>query len=157
MSLALESLMRQPDAPRRAESLSGIFAFVAIGASSTLAFVVVSAMAIALLPGIESWLVSTLCYAAFIGPVYWLHRRYSFRSEALHRQALPRYIAVQAAALLLATLFGYLFHGQFGLPSLPAAVLVAGLTAGVNYLVLKSWAFAFRADLGHEQAAAVVA
>lgn len=142
MSAALQSLMRQPAAPRAAGG--GILSFLFIGGGAALGFVVVSSTSIGLLPMVEPWLVSAACYGAFILPVYLLHRRYSFRSEAAHRRALPRYLLVQAMALLLASLFGYVFHGMLALPSLPAALLVIALTSGVNYLVLRGWAFAFK-------------
>lgn len=116
--------------------------FLAIGAGAALGFVVVSSILTALTDGPPDWVVSAMCYAGFILPVYLLHRRFTFASDVEHRLALPRYAAVQLIALLLATLFGYVFHGTMGLPSLPAAVLVIALTSGVNYLVLKGWAFA---------------
>lgn len=143
MSAALESLMRRSDAPLRGvERGNGMVSFIAIGGGAALAFVLVSALAVMLLPEVESWVVSSVCYAGFVVPVYLLHRRFSFRSDARHAVALPRYMAVQLMAMLLATLFAYLFHGSMGLPSLPAAMLVTGLTSGVNFFMLKGWAFA---------------
>lgn len=142
MSASLDSLMREP-MPRVRES-SGLMAFLLIGGGAALGFVLVSSLAMALLPFAPSWVVSALCYAGFIVPVYLLHRRYSFRSQAAHRQALPRYMAVQASALLLAAAFSYLLHDRLGLPSLPAGLLVIVLTSGSNYVLLRSWAFATR-------------
>ncbi|ODT66978.1 MAG: hypothetical protein ABS75_25705 [Pelagibacterium sp. SCN 63-23] len=141
MSAALQSLTR----PQPAGEAGAMLAFLLIGGGAALVFVPISALAVALLPFIDAWLVSALCYAAFIGPIYCLHRRFSFQSQAAHRQALPRYVLVQAMALLLATLFSYVFHGALSLPGVPAALLVIGLTSGVNYLVLRGWAFAFDA------------
>lgn len=144
MSLALESLMRRSEAVSPAPSgPSGIFSFLAIGGGAAAGFVLVSSVAVAQFSHVESWVVSALCYAAFVVPVYLLHRRFTFRSQALHREALPRYVAVQALGLMLATLFGFLFHGTMALPSVASAMLVIALTSGVNYLVLKGWAFAF--------------
>lgn len=153
MNAALESLMMQSVTPHRTEDNGGdILAFLLVGGGGALGFIVVSSLAVALLPMAPAWLVSSVCYAGFILPVYLLHRRYSFRSDAAHRQALPRYIVVQVMALALATLFGFVAYNALSMPSLPAAILVAGLTAGVNYMVLKSWAFAV-----HRPALAVVA
>lgn len=143
MSAALESLMRAPPDIRPAGPAGGgVVSFVLIGGGAAASFVVVSSVLVALLPMVEAWIISAACYGAYILPVYLLHRRFTFASDVTHWQALPRYVAVQAMALLLATLFGYLFHGTLGLPSLPAAILVIALTSGVNYLVLKGWAFA---------------
>lgn len=145
MSAALQSLMRvAPQARKRSEFSSGLFRFVAIGAFGALAFVLLSSTVIGLASGVENWVVNTCCYAALVGPVYLLHRRYSFRSEAAHRQALPRYVAVQGMALLLAALFSYLVHGVLVLPSVAASMLVIALTSGVNFMVLRGWAFTHR-------------
>jgi putative flippase GtrA len=123
---------------------TGLLAFVGIGASGALAFVALSTAVIWLNPHAPAWVVSPFCYAATILPVYLLHRRFSFRSNASHRQALPRYVAVQAMALLLTALFSWLVHGQLQLPTLLSSMLVVGLTSGVNFVVLRSWAFATR-------------
>lgn len=147
MSAALQSLMTE--APRMrpgAPLFSGMLAFLVVGGAGAAAFVVLSTMMIWLDTGFASWSVNAACYAVLIGPVYLLHRRYSFQSDASHRQALPRYMAVQGMALLLAALFSYLIHGMT-MPTLFASMLVIALTSGVNFMVLRSWAFA-RAQLG---------
>lgn len=146
MSAALQSLM--PDTPRLRPSaplFGGLFAFLVVGGAGAAAFVVLSTMMIWFDTGFAAWMVNTACYGALILPVYLLHRRYSFQSEASHWQALPRYMAVQGMALLLAALFSYVIHGM-AMPTLFASMLVIALTSGVNFMVLRSWAFA-RAQL----------
>ena len=141
MSAALESLMR--DIPRqRPRQAGGLFAFIAVGGASAMAFVVLSTLAIRLDTGLADWVVSTACYAAFVLPVYLLHRRFSFGSRVAHGTALPRYVLVQGVGLLLTALFALLFHQMLGLPAALAAMLVVGATIAVNYLVLRRWAFA---------------
>jgi putative flippase GtrA len=143
MSAALQSLMRDARKDRdTGEPASDVLSFIAIGGGAALAYVLVSSLAVSALPWIESWVVGAVCYAAFIVPVYLLHRRHSFRSEAEHRVALPRYLMVQMLAILLASMFAYVFHGRLELPSVPAAILVTGLTSGINFLILRGWAFA---------------
>jgi putative flippase GtrA len=143
MGGSLESLMHDVEPMRTpAPSLGGLAAFIVIGASGAAAFVLLSTVMIWLGTGFDDWVVNTACYASLIVPVYLLHRRYSFTSDAPHSQALPRYMAVQAMALLLAALFSYVVHGVLGVPTLPASMLVIALTSGVNFMVLKSWAFA---------------
>ena len=96
MNVALESLM--PDTrsePAGRTAFEALLLFVGIGASAAIGFVVLSSLMLALRTGLADWLVSALCYAAFIVPVYLMHRRFSFSSNAPHRQALPRYLAVQ--------------------------------------------------------------
>ena len=148
MSAALQSLMRDvPPSRARAPLFSGLVAFIAIGAAGAAAFVVLSTALIWLDTGIEDWVVNAAAYAALIVPVYALHRRDSFDSDAPHSQALPRYMAVQGMALLLAALFSFVVHGVLAVPTLFASILVIGLTSGVNFMVLRSWAFA-RAQWG---------
>lgn len=118
--------------------------FLLVGGSGALAFVLLSSLAIELDTGVPDWLVSALCWAALIGPVYLGHRFLSFRSDAPHRQALPRYVLVQLVGVSLAALFSYVAYAVLGFPSIVGATLVAGLTAGVNFLVLRLWAFATR-------------
>ena len=148
MSAALQSLMRDvPHVRARAPMFSGLLAFIAVGAAGAAAFVVLSTTLIWLDTGMASWVTNAACYAALIVPVYALHRRYSFDSDAPHSQALPRYMAVQFMALLLAALFSFVVHGVLAVPTVFASILVIALTSGVNFMVLRSWAFA-RAQWG---------
>ena len=148
MSAALQSLMRDiPQAAPRPRFFGGVFNFIFIGASGALAFVMLSTLMITLNPRAPEWVVNAACYGSTILPVYLLHRRFSFDSDASHWQALPRYLAVQSMALVLAALFSFVIHGVLALPTVFASMLVIMLTSGVNYVVLRSWAFA-RAQIG---------
>lgn len=144
MSASLQSLMRDQTSSTGTASpvLVQLLAFAIIGGAAALSFVGVSSVAVALFTSVPAWLVSSLCYAAFIVPVYLMHRRYSFQSAAAHGRALPRYVLVQLCGLGLATLFSYVAYGVVGLPTLVAALVVIVLTSGINFLVLRRWAFA---------------
>lgn len=144
MSAALQSLMSAPLRPVPERRAGSALAFIGIGAMGATAFVVLSSVLIWMQTGYPDWVVNTASYAALILPVYVLHHRYSFASEAGHDQALPRYVAVQAMALLLAAGFSYGVHEILALPTVLASIVVVGLTAVVNYAVLRSWAFAHR-------------
>ena len=147
MSAALQSLMRDVPAPSNVPLFSGLLAFLVVGGSGAVAFVVLSSIMIWADTGFENWWINTACYAALIVPVYLLHRRYSFDSDASHWQALPRYMAVQGMALVLAAVFSFVIHGVLDLPTVLASMLVIVLTSGVNFMVLRSWAFT-RGQLG---------
>jgi putative flippase GtrA len=142
MSASLQSLMMSQigDAPRGA-LVRDLLAFVLIGTGAALSFVALSMLAVALLPMVPAWLVSALCYAGFVLPVYLLHRRFSFRSNAAHIRALPRYVIVQFGGIALATLFSWLAYGFVGLPTMVAALTVIGVTSALNFAVLRLWAF----------------
>ena len=143
MSASLDSLMSDiPAVDTSPSRLHSAFFFLCIGGSGAVAFVVLSTLMIWLDTGLPAYVVNALCYGALIVPVYLLHRRFSFQSDASHWQALPRYLAVQVSAVLLAALFTFVIHGVLEVPTLFASMLVIGLTSGVNYFVLRSWAFA---------------
>ncbi|MDB5586761.1 MAG: hypothetical protein JWP26_1731 [Devosia sp.] len=148
MSAALFSMM--PNAtpiPVEGPSVMGqLAAFVAIGAAGAAGFVALSSLASHVVGSESSW-VNALCYAALIGPVYLAHRRFSFQSELPHSHALPRYIGVQLMALVLVTLFSFVVYGVLGMTSVVAATLVIALTSGLNFVVLRGWAFAQHAPV----------
>jgi len=129
-------------APHAADTTGRQFAvFVAIGATAALGFIVLSSTLVRLHTGLADWLVSAGCYALFVVPVYLLHRRLSFQSDARHRQAFPRYAIVQLCGLILASLFSYLAYGVLAMPTIAASLLVIALTSGVNFVALRLWAF----------------
>lgn len=132
--------------PRRGHgdhrSRSGDFlAFLLVGGTAAVGYVAISSALIAVRTGVADWIVSSACYAAMVVPVYLAHRRLSFRSDVAHQVALPRYIAVQVTGLVLATACSFLAFDLFGLPAVPASALVIVVVSGVNFLLLRLWAF----------------
>ena len=149
MNAALESLM--PDDGGRVAGrgpLGDLLAFVLVGGGGALAYVLLTTGLMALGLPWPNWVTGAVCYAGLVLPVYLLHRRFSFRSDAQHRVALPRYVAVQVMAVGLAALFSWLFFTVFGVPSFYGSVLVIGLVSAVNFVVLRLWAFAGRSVAG---------
>ncbi len=141
--LSLESLMQDtPIAASRPGLMAAAISFLLVGGFAALCFIGLSMLMIGLNTGIPDWVVSAHCYAAFIVPVYLAHRAYSFRSGTPHAIALPRYIAVQLSALALSALFSYICYSLLEMQPGVAAFVVIGLTSGVNFMVLKIWAFA---------------
>jgi putative flippase GtrA len=141
---AFSTFWRTHIASRAGTPLRELFAFVAIGGGAALSYVALSGWMVSAATAVPAWLVSAICYAAFIVPVYLLHRRFTFRSDTRHSEALPRYVVVQLSALLLATIFSYLCYAVLGIGTWVAAALVIVLTSAVNFVVLKLWAFARR-------------
>jgi putative flippase GtrA len=129
-------------APARRGIARDFGGFLFVGGSGAVAFVVLSALAVSLKTGIPDWIMSALCWVALIGPVYLGHRIWSFKTGVPHRQALPRYIAVQICGIILASIFSYLCYRVLGLSTVVAAALVTALTSGVNFVILRAWAFA---------------
>ena len=144
-SYIFDDRRKSDNAASQAGSLeSSVLAFVVIGIASALTFVIGSQILIALPTGLPAWVVSAFCYALCVLPAYLAHRRFSFRSSAPHGMALPRYVLVQSASIVLATLFSYIAYGAIGLASPVAAVVVVTLTSAVSFVVLRSWAFRHR-------------
>jgi putative flippase GtrA len=119
-----------------------LIGFICVGGSGAVAFIILSTFMIGLRTGVPDWVMSALCWVALIGPVYAGHRLWSFRSGVPHRQALPRYIAVQICGIMLAAIFSCLFYRVLGMSTAVAATLVTALTSGVNFAILRAWAFA---------------
>ena len=141
-SFIFESARADAMAREADRTLASFFIFLGIGGGAALSYVALVEVLVPAFADVPSWWVSALCYASFVLPVYMLHRRFSFRSDAQHAKALPRYVAVQIGALLLAALFSYLAYGMFGLKSTLAALIVIGLTSAANFIILRLWAFA---------------
>lgn len=116
--------------------------FLLVGGGGALAFTVLSTLMADAVTMVPRWLTISVCYLMFLGPVYLLHRRFSFRSGAAHRRAAPRYVAVQLASVVVVAALSFVLIERLGLPTLPAIVAVLGLTALVNFVVLRLWAFA---------------
>ena len=143
MSVSVEGTMpASPDTKARRSIVSELVPFLLVGGLAAAGYVVLSVVAIGLNTGIPDWIVSAVCYALFIVPVYLAHRQLSFRSTAPHTVALPRYVAVQVSALVLAAIFSFVCFSLLGMQTALAAVLVIVLTSGVNFILLKVWAFA---------------
>lgn len=119
-----------------------LIGFICVGGSGAVAFILLSTLTIGLRTGVPDWIMSALCWVALIGPVYLGHRIWSFRSGVPHKQALPRYIAVQVCGIILASIFSYLCYRVLGMSTAVAATLVTALTSGVNFAILRAWAFA---------------
>lgn len=151
MSASLERLVLQFTRPSvQANPLAGLINFIGIGGTAATLYVLVTTALIGFGTGVPDWIVNTVCYGAMVVPVYLLHRRFSFKSDVRHGHALPRYLAVQGMAVVLAGIFSYLIHGFLTLPTILASMLVVGLTAGLNFIVLRGWAFA-RGQMGRDE------
>lgn len=139
-------LAEQPAVARNRFALGGeALRFIMVGGTGALAFVCLSTLLVSLHTGVPDWIISILCWIGLIGPVYLGHHAVSFRSAAPHREALPRYVAVQLMSVCLVTVFSYLCYRALALPPVVAALLVTGLTTGINFVILRVWAFGRRA------------
>ena len=123
---------------------TGMMSFFGIGLGAAAGFAVLTTLFVPRFAEVPGMLVSALVFAVLLVPTYLLHRRFAFFSEAAHGEALPRYAVVQLAALFAAGVFSFVAYGIVGMPHLGTGLLVFLLTVGVNYSILRRWAFASR-------------
>jgi putative flippase GtrA len=144
VTIVTQTLHSAPaEATRPAFSLAGAFvSFLVYGGVAAAIYIGLTAFFIELHTGVPDWIVSSICYAALIGPVYYVHRRWSFRSDAPHMHALPRYIVVQLTGLAVVAAFSYVAFETLHLPSFVGATSVMLLSALIKFVVLRFWAFA---------------
>ncbi len=123
---------------------TGLLRFLAIGTGAVTLYVLVSEGLAPRFADLPAGVLPAAVFALLVVPTYLLHRRFAFFSEAPHLGALLRYVAVQFAVLLVATVFSFIAHGVIGAPHLGTGLLVFFLTFGVNFSILRRWAFAAR-------------
>jgi putative flippase GtrA len=141
MSVLLESLVRDKSQATEAPISVMLVSFLAVGVGAALAFGMVSAFIISLNTGLPDWVASALAYIVLMSAAYGLHRKFSFRSQAPHAQAFPRYALAQTSGLALAALFSFVAYQLFGMHLAFASPIVLALTSVVNFVALRLWAF----------------
>lgn len=75
------------------------------------------------------------------GVNYVLNRRYTFRSDRRHREALPRFLAVAGTGFVLNAALMWLAVDLVGLHYLPAQLLATALVLLWNWLANRRWTF----------------
>lgn len=134
-----------PHSSARRAAARDLFAYLFVGGGAALAYVFASKFVLGLNLPVADWLVGGLLYGAFVPIVYLAHRLISFRSEAPHSYALPRYLAVQAGALLVASGMSYVVYHVLNLqPGIGSAIVIVA-SSGFSFVALRGWAFAEKA------------
>jgi putative flippase GtrA len=121
-------------------ALRSLIRFIGVGAAGAAGYVLLASLLNS--AGLQPAGASLCGYAMMIPLVYPAQRRIAFRSNEPHLKAFPKYVATQLFGLQLSGLLPYL--ASFG-PSLPPTAIFAALSiaiAGLNFLLLKFWAFA---------------
>ena len=117
-------------------------AFLLVGASGALAYVLLSSLLEHY--GLSPTLASVASYLICIPIVYLAQRKIAFRSDAPHRAALPKYVAAQLLGVALAAVLPGAMMAQFNAPAPLAFAAVAATIAVTNFLLLRFWAFSNR-------------
>ena len=129
-------------ARERAHATAGrLLAFIGIGAGLGLVYVLLEQGLVSAFPSVVPLQIQILLFASLLVPGYQLHRRVCFASEMPHLRAAMRYVTLQLGVLCLAGFFSQLAYGVVGMPQMTTVFLVFAVTAGVNFTVLRNWAF----------------
>ncbi|SEO23882.1 Putative flippase GtrA (transmembrane translocase of bactoprenol-linked glucose) [Pseudorhodobacter antarcticus] len=90
--------------------------------------------------GMTAWIASAICYLLITPFAYLGQHRWTFASKSEHMIAFPRYLALQALGLSLASLLPLLLVDQGIQPTLIFAT-VAVTVAALNFVLMKIWVF----------------
>jgi putative flippase GtrA len=115
------------------------FTIVGLGAMAAYAVFVTGLTFAGLRP---AWLASGLAYALAAVWSYVGHRRFSFRSDAPHQVAGPRFALVTATGQALAVALPALITDLGGLPQIWATLAVCIVCPGVSFLMNSFYVFA---------------
>lgn len=127
---------------RKLHLIRTVVRFSGIGLVATLSYVAICSLLVRF--GYTPWIVSVLCYGAFIPIVYLIQRRFTFNSDAPHASSFVKYAATQVFGLLLSAFLPY-FALRLVSPT-ASFIIVTLLVAIFNYLVLSHWAFKYKKD-----------
>jgi len=129
----IASLVRSP-------ALRTLVAFGSVGIAATAVHFAVglslvnSGTATPFMANILAFLCAYLC--SYVG-----HHRFTFRSNAAHSRALPRFFAVAVLGLVLNQVIVYVCVNLVGWSYLVALVIVVSLVPAIIFVAGKFWAF----------------
>jgi putative flippase GtrA len=111
--------------------------FLLVGGLAAGAYALVTAALVGLLAAPPA-LISALVWLAFIPPVFWCHRHFTFRAQPPRRGALGLYALTQGVSLSIVSVAGALFVTQDFIRD-TAVYLVASALAAVSSFALNRW------------------
>jgi putative flippase GtrA len=88
-----------------------------------------------------AWLDAALAYGPCLVLNYSLHRSFTFRSDKHHRQAGPRYLAIQLSGLAINSGVLWFSVDYMHWAFLPSQIIVTLMLALSSYLGQKLWSF----------------
>ena len=72
---------------------------------------------------------------------YLLNRRWAFRSDRVHAEAVWRFAVVAGVGFLLTGILTYLFHERMGIPYIVAAMMTSAVVVWWHFIINKIWTF----------------
>ena len=83
-----------------------------------------------------------VAYAITFAASYTAQQAWTFQGRSRHREALPRYLAVQVACGLFSAVLARLLVGLFGFGPLLMSAVTTIAASTVSYVLSRGWAFA---------------
>ena len=118
-----------------------VIRFIVIGAASGALYLAVLIALETALPVIAA---SVAAYCVAMAFNYLCQRAWTFKSNRVHRQAIPRYVAVHMGGMLLNGGALHFLTQNDALPLLPAQAVAIVLVAIWSFLFQKLWVFAVK-------------
>jgi putative flippase GtrA len=112
--------------------------YLGVGGTGAAAYVAIASILSQV--GVVLWLAGAISYAVLTPIMYIGHYRFSFGTDASHRSAFPRYLALQALGFTMAWYLPLLFGGLMPAPII--FTLVSAIVAAMNFFLMKFWTFA---------------
>jgi len=117
--------------------------FLAVGGFFSLLYSSLATL-LALFGGADPAWASAIAYAVCVPPGYLAQRRLAFRATTPHRQAFPRYVALQAPLLGLAAGLSWLAVDVWGWNEALSFYAIGPTVAAVSFVAQRFWTFADR-------------
>jgi putative flippase GtrA len=124
-------------APRHGESVP---AFAAVGIAATLVHAAVG-LTLESAAALSAFVANLIAFSVAFLVSYFGHRRFSFRSEAAHSRALPRFGAVALTGLALNQMLVLAIVNGGGLPYAVALAVIVATVPALTYVLSRLWAF----------------
>jgi len=128
---------------RRAVNTARIVRFLCVGCAAAGIYIVLGTGLVERLywpPGFAS----CVAYGISIPVAYLAQKAFTFSSQSSHRVAFPRYIALQIASLVLASVFAEVTSQAGQAPPVFSFLFAAVVAVIFNYLVMSRWVFVRR-------------
>lgn len=116
--------------------------FLLVGALAACLYALCAAGLASLLPSVPPAVISTLLWFAFIPPVFWCHRRFSFRGMSPRPRALGLYALTQAISSAIVSVASVLFVTKVFWADIGVYLIATALAAIISYLLNRLVVFA---------------
>jgi putative flippase GtrA len=112
--------------------------FVSAGTFGAACYVVFSS--VLTYSGLRPWISSLFIYIALIPIVYYIQKRFVFKSKNSHFSSLPKYATTQLFGLTLSAFLPYVLEIFKFNPEFSFVIVVACITLA-NYVIQSRWVF----------------